>query len=387
MKPGRNEPCLCGSGKKYKKCCIDKVIINDKEMEQLYLKQYSLMKNLTIQNCHQIIVDGNKIISANKPYKFISGTFTNMARAYWCLWKEINSNDDLKNARELCDKALDLKPENQQALIISYDIYIEILEFSQAAQALKSVKDMSILKKAEQQIVMSYQHAIDCANSTDFNEESQKGLSEITDYLFEKYGKNAGLCGVATSFYIGIGNDTLRAYELAKCCVEQWPNPEVYCTLGLISLYPEINRITESIDYLTKALELSKDDILTFGIKSNLVISLMQNKQYDKAYDLVNQLIKLNPNNQNYSNYAELLKRKGNYKEAIQWCKKALFLVEDDTTLLVLADIYKKNKGFELAVETYIACLNSIQYNENTYAFLDEYGSLMHSLASNSAMG
>jgi len=23
-KPGRNEPCFCGSGKKYKKCCIDK---------------------------------------------------------------------------------------------------------------------------------------------------------------------------------------------------------------------------------------------------------------------------------------------------------------------------------------------------------------------------
>ena len=24
MKPGRNDPCPCGSGKKYKKCCIDK---------------------------------------------------------------------------------------------------------------------------------------------------------------------------------------------------------------------------------------------------------------------------------------------------------------------------------------------------------------------------
>jgi hypothetical protein len=24
MKIGRNEPCPCGSGKKYKKCCLDK---------------------------------------------------------------------------------------------------------------------------------------------------------------------------------------------------------------------------------------------------------------------------------------------------------------------------------------------------------------------------
>jgi len=28
MKIGRNEPCPCGSGKKYKKCCIDKKVIN-----------------------------------------------------------------------------------------------------------------------------------------------------------------------------------------------------------------------------------------------------------------------------------------------------------------------------------------------------------------------
>jgi hypothetical protein len=23
-KPGRNDPCPCGSGKKYKRCCLDK---------------------------------------------------------------------------------------------------------------------------------------------------------------------------------------------------------------------------------------------------------------------------------------------------------------------------------------------------------------------------
>ena len=31
MKIGRNEPCPCGSGKKYKKCCIDKEEIDWKE--------------------------------------------------------------------------------------------------------------------------------------------------------------------------------------------------------------------------------------------------------------------------------------------------------------------------------------------------------------------
>ena len=34
---GRNDPCPCGSGKKYKKCCITKVVENyENELEELY---------------------------------------------------------------------------------------------------------------------------------------------------------------------------------------------------------------------------------------------------------------------------------------------------------------------------------------------------------------
>lgn len=33
-KLGRNEPCYCGSGKKFKKCCIDKPKPMSKELEE-----------------------------------------------------------------------------------------------------------------------------------------------------------------------------------------------------------------------------------------------------------------------------------------------------------------------------------------------------------------
>jgi len=36
MRIGRNDACPCGSGKKYKKCCINKLF--KKEMEELYLE-------------------------------------------------------------------------------------------------------------------------------------------------------------------------------------------------------------------------------------------------------------------------------------------------------------------------------------------------------------
>ncbi len=31
-KIGRNEPCPCGSGKKYKKCCIDELLVQGDTM-------------------------------------------------------------------------------------------------------------------------------------------------------------------------------------------------------------------------------------------------------------------------------------------------------------------------------------------------------------------
>ena len=37
VKIGRNDPCWCGSGKKYKLCCINKM--SEEEIQALYLEQ------------------------------------------------------------------------------------------------------------------------------------------------------------------------------------------------------------------------------------------------------------------------------------------------------------------------------------------------------------
>jgi methionyl aminopeptidase len=43
IKVKRNDPCPCGSGKKFKKCCMDKEEINDSEnIRDLYYKQYKI---------------------------------------------------------------------------------------------------------------------------------------------------------------------------------------------------------------------------------------------------------------------------------------------------------------------------------------------------------
>lgn len=72
---------------------------------------------------------------------------------------------------------------------------------------------------------------------------------------------------------------------------------------------------------------------------------------------------------------------------ALEWGKKALFIVEDDTTLLVVADIYKKMKQYENAVFMYQKCLEHISVDENVYQFQDINGKQLYSIASNNSLG
>lgn len=44
-KVGRNDPCPCGSGKKYKKCCLDK-----DEVDDFFSGQHSLQAHLVSQS-------------------------------------------------------------------------------------------------------------------------------------------------------------------------------------------------------------------------------------------------------------------------------------------------------------------------------------------------
>lgn len=118
----------------------------------------------------------------------------------------------------------------------------------------------------------------------------------------------------------------------------------------------------------------------------NYFVALMANEHFDKAEKLILDLIKRNPCNQNFSNYAELLKRQGRYEEALHWGNKALFLIEDDTTLLVVADIYKRMKKYEDAVEMYQLCLGHINARENVYKFDDANEYTMYSMASNNSL-
>lgn len=385
MKIGRNDPCPCGSGKKHKKCCGNK--LSEQEIKELYLRQLELTNGLKDEkNCYAILEIGEQIISNDTISICITGTYVNMALAKRVLYYLNHNKSDLYDAKIYCNRALELKQTNQAALKNMYGICLELKEYQEACLSLEKYEDTNIFSPMSMQIIEEYQNAIESANRDKYSETIKEGLDKITDTLFNKFGVNAGLCGVAIMYYLGIGNDTLRAYELGKRCIDEWPNSSTYNSLGWICLNSDINRKEDAIPYFLKAIELSDNDDQKTQIRGNYFIALMENEHFEEAEKLILDLIERNPCNQNFSNYAELLKRQGRFEEALDWGNKGLFLIEDDTTLLVVADIYKKMKKYEDAVEMYELCLGHINAGENVYKFDDANKYTMYSIASNHSL-
>lgn len=384
-KIGRNDPCPCGSGKKYKFCCINKM--SEEEIQALYLEQFELTKGLNdVNRCQKILDIGKRIIEHQQNSICATGTYVNMAVAKRVLYLLNHKRSDLEDAKDFCSHALELKHNNQAALKTMYGICLELKQYGDANKALEQYEDTNLYSSMSMQIIAEYQNAIEWANREVYREENKKGLDEITNTLFEKFGMNAGLCAVAVSYYLGIGNDMLKAYELGKRSVEEYPDSATYNSLGWICLTPEINRKDIAVGFFEKAIELAEDEEVKKDITGNYFIALLENEQYKKAENVISELIDNHPCNQNFSNYAEMLKRQGKLEEALEWGKKALFIVEDDITLLLVADVYKKMKQYENAVFMYKKCLEYISSDENVYQFKDVNGRQLYSIASDNSL-
>lgn len=379
MKIGRNDLCLCGSGKKYKNCCIDLDYYAG-----LFSKQSNLMQQLIDESVsNEVIQIGKKIVSAKKKYTFTTGAYTNMANAYLHL---LSREDSLEKAIVMVDKALELKPKNYQAMLVKYSACMLSEKYNDAHIVLKGFCGVQLTNEMKNQILTLYQQIINKFMCVSVKSTELESLYIISKTLFDIMGDYPPLWCLAHEFYRGIGDDALKAYEFGKKCVESWENAEVLSSLGITCINDSINKPVEGIMYLKRAIELTDKKEVIVGAKTNLVSALIMNKNYDEARLLVESLLYEEPNNANFSNYAELLKREGKYEDAIEWCKKALFMVEDDTTLLVLADTFKKNLQYEEAAKTFIKCIATIESQANYYSFTDTDSKKLYSYATDSSL-
>jgi methionyl aminopeptidase len=69
VKVGRNDPCPCGSGLKYKKCCLGKNGKETRDLEELYAKKYSIrLKKLPdiegIRDAGRLVLDTLELVES-----------------------------------------------------------------------------------------------------------------------------------------------------------------------------------------------------------------------------------------------------------------------------------------------------------------------------------
>ena len=173
-KIGRNDPCPCGSGKKYKLCCINKM--SEEEIQALYLEQFELTKGLNEANkCHKILDIGKRIIEHQQNSICATGTYVNMALAKRVLYLLNHNQLDLEEAKDFCSRALELKHNNQVALRMLYGICLDLKQYGDANKALAQYEDTNIFSPMSVQIVEEYQNAIEWANREEYREENKKG--------------------------------------------------------------------------------------------------------------------------------------------------------------------------------------------------------------------
>ena len=86
-KPGRNQPCLCGSGKKFKKCCASITVIHCKDIVtwlQRYDKDppvdYSTMtvKDFNEPGALEVLLDRQKEVRIERASKYPAPTTTGL---------------------------------------------------------------------------------------------------------------------------------------------------------------------------------------------------------------------------------------------------------------------------------------------------------------------
>jgi preprotein translocase subunit Sss1 len=80
-KPGRNEPCPCGSGKKYKKCCFGKEEAEAAERERKQEQQEALMTMLV--NLNRSLLDDKPHIKEYKKIRRLHGEIVNGMMEYY----------------------------------------------------------------------------------------------------------------------------------------------------------------------------------------------------------------------------------------------------------------------------------------------------------------
>ena len=308
-KIGRNDPCLCGSGKKYKFCCLRK---DTTHAGQLPSEDVAIPVALQVAIEHH---QGGRLPQAEAIYQQVLQVQPNHPDALHLLGDIFRQRGNIEIAVDLIDKAIDANPGEQ----IYYNSLGNVLQVQgRLDAAIESYRKALRLKPDYAEAYSNLGNVLLADGRPDEAVGNcRKALLIKPDYA-EAYG-NLGNALLAQ----GRPDEAVESYRRALLLKPDYA--EAYNNLGTVLLAQ--GRSDDAVESYRKALLIKPDQAEVY---CNLGHALLAQSRPDEAVESYRQALLLKPGYaEAYSNLGTALQVQGRPDEAVENYRQALLIKPD----------------------------------------------------------
>jgi predicted O-linked N-acetylglucosamine transferase (SPINDLY family) len=300
--PGRNDPCPCGSGKKYKKCCMGKLepredYSRNLNIEQKLVEAASLFESGQLDAAKNIASEILSVAPTNADANHILGStemaLGNLDQAETLLLKAARHAKNNAYIQLNLAKLYEMKKEFDTALSFiarsekldpeladsQYIFGNLLLKIGEAEKAIPHYKKAIKLEPSNPDYLLGYYAGLHHSHRID---EARNGYHELIA-MYPTY----------ISSYINLAaiyrdqGDLGQGVKLLQKAIQLQPaNAELYSNLG--SLYGGMGEIEKEAKLYKQALSLNPK---MFKIYHNLMGALKELKKFEELYDKARKIL------------------------------------------------------------------------------------------------
>lgn len=368
-----------------------------KSMKSDFAKLCIARNNLHANNdlCNTIIDKGERILSNDADFLYRSDVLCLMGDACFEEFQRSKSsnpsNEYLSLAQDYSAQAIVEDNLNKQAFALNVVVNLFALQIDKATEIIKQMTGECIIRAAmETRMFELNAFMIHLAKQKDYQKYGAP-LKRFEQILCERTPKDfAPIFYMCAKIQFAVFGDSVTAYTLISECYRALDSNPLHFAFFydacLICLSPDLNKIDEAIYYGDMGMKSMKGKMKKeqANMMSCYGVALASNNEI-RGEEYCQKAVELYPCDNTYFNYGKALHRLGKSNEGLVWAKKALYLHEDETNLVLLADIYSALNETEQALQYYEKAFNYIRDNEGSHFFSDEDGEKTYSIISSSA--
>lgn len=384
-KPGRNDPCPCGSGKKYKKCCADHEPGSNAD---------------PLTEAFGLLHDG-RVSEAEVSTRRIIQSSPGNGEAIYLLGLINYKKGELHGCRELMEQALDVLPGNGDIHCNLSRVFFELGDVEQseihARQAIQSYPHSAdaynnlgnALKKQGKldESIENFKKAIIYQAKDPLlwvNLGSAYHLNGVTGQAIDAYKEAIKIDAVFVPAHNNIAalyallqdyEQALKHYEkvAAYCQID----PDLACNIG--NVYTNLGKPADAKHWYKKALEIEPHYV---GAYINLASLCASQGLYDGAKSYYEKALALDKGDvQALIGVATIEEEQHNLEQAGKFACHILEIEKNDTTLyavkakLLLSRIYRRQERFDESVSMLFSVKDAAEKRDDTgSAFYFEMG-------------